>query len=212
MWRVEIRLAGAGGQGLGLAAVVLAQSALAGGYEAALTQAYGPEARGGASHADVVIADGPIANPRVEHPTILLVLNQKAWHRFADCISRPVLPEGEQKVRRAGSDSSMSGTDRCGASREGPLVVIDGQRVHPDRAISGVIALPFEQIARDELREKIAANMIAVGALGRLIARIPLVVLERTAEARSPEGFGRVNREAVSRGWALMAGILPASG
>ncbi len=39
MQRVEIRLAGAGGQGLGLAAVVLAESALASGYEASMMQA-----------------------------------------------------------------------------------------------------------------------------------------------------------------------------
>lgn len=180
MWRVEIRLAGAGGQGLGLAAVVLAESALASGYEASMMQAYGPEARGGASCADVVIADCPIAHPRFEHPSILLVLNQKAWNRFARL-------------------SNCKDT----------ITVIDAQLVHPGYAIPGLIALPFEQIARDELREKIAANMVAVGALGQLIQRIPLPVLERSVELRTPEGLRRTNREAVNRGWHLLTASPP---
>ncbi len=180
MWRIEIRLAGAGGQGLGLAAVILAESALANGYEASMMQSYGPEARGGASCADVVIADSPIAHPRFEHPSILLVLNQKAWSRFA---------------RQS--------------TRESTVTVIDAHVVHPGYAVPGLIALPFEQIARDELHEKIAANMVAVGALGRLIRHIPLAVLEQSVELRSPERLRRTNREAVNRGWYLVTTSLP---
>lgn len=180
MWRVDIRLAGAGGQGIGLAAVILAESALASGYEASMTQAYGPEARGGASFADVVIADSSIAHPRFEQPTMLLVLNQKAWNRFARL-----------------------------SSREDTITLIDAQLVHPDRVIPALLALPFEQIARDELREKIAANMVAVGALGHLIQHIPLANLERTVEARSPAALRRTNREAVQRGWHLVTTSLP---
>lgn len=178
MWRVEIRLAGAGGQGLGLAAVVLAESALLSGFEAAMTQAYGPEARGGASSADVVIADNPIAHPRFEQPALLLVLNQKAWSRFARQIS------------------------------ENTLAVIDAQLVHPAEVVPRLIALPFEQIARDELREKIAANMIAVGVIAHLTSHISLEMLERAVESRSPERARRTNREAVRRGWQLAAAAL----
>jgi len=180
MWRIEIRLAGAGGQGVGLAAVILAESALASGYEACMMQAYGPEARGGASCADVVIADSTIAHPRFEHPTMLLVLNQRAWNRFARL-----------------------------STREDTITVIDVQRVHPGYAVPGLIALPFEQIARDELREKIAANMVAVGTLGHLIRHIPLAVLERTVELRSPEALRRTNCEAVKRGWHLVTTSSP---
>ena len=180
MWHIEIRLAGAGGQGLGLAAVILAESALASGYEACMMQAYGPEARGGASCADVVIADSPIAHPRFEYPSILLVLNQKAWNRFARL-----------------------------SIREDTITVIDAQLVHPGYTVPSLIALPCEQIAREELREKIAANMVAVGALGQLIQHIPLAVLERTVDLRSPEALRRTNREAVIRGWHFITTLLP---
>ena len=67
-WRLDVRCAGSGGQGLALAAVVLAESGLAAGCQVALTQEYGPEARGGASRADVAISDEVIANPQCGVP------------------------------------------------------------------------------------------------------------------------------------------------
>ena len=59
----EIRIASTGGQGVILASIVLAEAA--GVYEGrrvVQTQSYGPEARGGASRADVIIADEPTAH------------------------------------------------------------------------------------------------------------------------------------------------------
>jgi 2-oxoglutarate ferredoxin oxidoreductase subunit gamma len=51
--RIEVRLAGSGGQGLILAGLVLAEAAgVFDGREVAMVQSYGPEARGGASKAD----------------------------------------------------------------------------------------------------------------------------------------------------------------
>jgi len=44
--RFEIRLAGAGGQGLILAGIILAGAAIYDGKNATQTQSYGPEARG----------------------------------------------------------------------------------------------------------------------------------------------------------------------
>ncbi len=60
----EIRFAGYGGQGVILAAVILAEAAgLYENKEVAQTQSYGPEARGGAARADVVISDNAITYP-----------------------------------------------------------------------------------------------------------------------------------------------------
>jgi 2-oxoglutarate ferredoxin oxidoreductase subunit gamma len=81
--RKDIRLSGFGGQGLGLAGLILGSAAsLYGGLEAAMTQSYGPEARGGASSADVVIADRPIDYPFIQRADILVALSQEAYTRF----------------------------------------------------------------------------------------------------------------------------------
>jgi 2-oxoglutarate ferredoxin oxidoreductase subunit gamma len=82
--RYEIRLAGSGGQGLILAGIILAEAA--GVYDGKFvcqTQSYGPEARGGASKAEVVISDGAIDYPKAIRPDVLLALNQKSLEAFS---------------------------------------------------------------------------------------------------------------------------------
>ncbi len=64
--RQEVRLAGFGGQGIILAGHILGKAAaLYDGKEAVLTQSYGPEARGGACAAEILISDDPIDYPMV---------------------------------------------------------------------------------------------------------------------------------------------------
>jgi 2-oxoglutarate ferredoxin oxidoreductase subunit gamma len=82
--RYEIRLAGSGGQGLILAGIILAEAA--GVYDGKFvcqTQSYGPEARGGASKAEVVISDAEIDYPKAIRPDVLLALNQKSLEAFS---------------------------------------------------------------------------------------------------------------------------------
>jgi 2-oxoglutarate ferredoxin oxidoreductase subunit gamma len=82
--RFEIRLAGSGGQGLILAGIILAEAA--GVYDGKFvcqTQSYGPEARGGASKAEVVISDAAIDYPKAIQPDVLLALNQKSLEAFS---------------------------------------------------------------------------------------------------------------------------------
>ena len=83
MERYEIRLSGSGGQGLIVAGIILAESA--GVYDGKFvcqTQSYGPEARGGASKAEVVISDEPIDYPKAIKPDLLLAMNQKACDAY----------------------------------------------------------------------------------------------------------------------------------
>jgi 2-oxoglutarate ferredoxin oxidoreductase subunit gamma len=48
------------------------------------TQSYGPEARGGASRADVRISDSRIRYPKVDYPDILAVMSEKAYVKYID--------------------------------------------------------------------------------------------------------------------------------
>jgi len=79
----QIRFGGVGGQGIVLAGRLLGKAAaLFDGKEAVCTQTYGPEARGGASRADVIIADSPVDYPFVTNADVLAVLFQEAYTRF----------------------------------------------------------------------------------------------------------------------------------
>src|SRR4030067_523155 len=81
--RKEIRIAGFGGQGVALAGMVLGKAlTIYEDMEAVMTQAYGPEARGGASSANVVLSDQPIAYPFVQAADVLVALSQEAYSNF----------------------------------------------------------------------------------------------------------------------------------
>ncbi len=76
--RYDIRIAGAGGQGVILAGLILAEAGVFEGHHVAHTQNYGPETRGGTSNSDVVFSDEEIDYPRTLELDILLALNQRA--------------------------------------------------------------------------------------------------------------------------------------
>jgi 2-oxoglutarate ferredoxin oxidoreductase subunit gamma len=79
----EIRISGFGGQGVGLAGHIIGKAlAIYDGKEAVMTQSYGPEARGGASSANIVADEQPIDYPFVQHPDILIALSQEAYTKF----------------------------------------------------------------------------------------------------------------------------------
>ena len=81
--RYEVRLAGEGGQGMILAGVILAEAAAVhGDLNAVQTQSYGPEARGGASRSEVIIAQGEIDYPKVMAADLLLCMSQEACDKF----------------------------------------------------------------------------------------------------------------------------------
>lgn len=81
--RYEVRLAGEGGQGMILAGVILAEAAAVhDGLNAVQTQSYGPEARGGASRSEVILARGEIDYPKVMAADLLLCMSQEACDKF----------------------------------------------------------------------------------------------------------------------------------
>jgi len=81
--RYEIRLAGSGGQGIITAARILAEAISAGGEKyVCQTQSYGPEARGGASKAEIVVSYEPIDYPKAMGPDLLLAMNQTSCDSY----------------------------------------------------------------------------------------------------------------------------------
>lgn len=80
--RYDIRFSGSGGQGIITAGILLAQAAaIKGGKNAVQSQSYGPEARGGASKAEVIISDDEINYPKIVNPDIVISLTQEAYNK-----------------------------------------------------------------------------------------------------------------------------------
>jgi 2-oxoglutarate ferredoxin oxidoreductase subunit gamma len=81
--RTEIRLAGSGGQGLITAGIILAEAAILDNKNVVQSQSYGPEARGGASRAEIIISQGPIFFPKATWVDIFLAMSQKACDQYS---------------------------------------------------------------------------------------------------------------------------------
>jgi 2-oxoglutarate ferredoxin oxidoreductase subunit gamma len=180
--RVEIRLAGSGGQGIILAGLILAEAAgLGEGRQVAMSQAYGPEARGGSSRAEVILSDRPIDYPLCLSPDVLIALSQEA----ADVYGSDLAPSGLMLVDR-------------------DLVETGGR--------DGVRALPFTAVARDRVGRATAANIVALGALAELTGLVGRRALEAALLRRAPAGSQELNRRALGQGVRLARELLRKSG
>ena len=81
----EIIITGFGGQGIVLAGRILGQAASLGdNKQSTLVQSYGPEARGGACSAEVIISDSTIHYPNVRQPDILVCMSKSGLDKFID--------------------------------------------------------------------------------------------------------------------------------
>ncbi len=77
--RIEVRIAGIGGQGVKLAGTVLSEAAALGeGLWATQFGDYGSATRGGPSRVDVVMGSRPISYPAADNSDILIVLSREA--------------------------------------------------------------------------------------------------------------------------------------
>lgn len=100
--RYEIRLSGEGGQGIILAALILAEAVgISATDYVAQSQNYGPEARGGSCKAEIVISNEKIDYPKAIRPDILLAMNQISCNTYyRDLKPNGILIVDSSKVER----------------------------------------------------------------------------------------------------------------
>ena len=81
---------------------------------------------------------------------------------------------------------------------DGILVIDKGLVEHSPT--SRVVAIPFTRIAREEIGREMAANMVALGAVGLLSGQVDLALLEKALLSRIPAGTKEMNSAAFQRG------------
>jgi len=174
--RQEILLTGAGGQGLILASIILAQAAVNDNKNVVQTQSYGPEARGGASMAGVIIDIDTIEYPKVVNPTVLLSMNQASFNKY--------LP----KIKRVGE---------C-------VVIVDSTLVSgPFREEYKIRGYPITRTAREEVGKEVVANMLALGVLNAATGLVERKIFRDSIFELAPKGSGELNQKAFDLGYRL---------
>jgi 2-oxoglutarate ferredoxin oxidoreductase subunit gamma len=187
MHTTEIKIGGLGGQGVILAGMIIGRGAsIYDGLHATLTQSFGPEARGSACSAQIVVSDEPVEYPYVTQPNILTVLSQEAYNRFAPDLA---------------PDATLL--------YESELVV--PANVRPDVTYRGI---PATRIA-EELQRRVVLNSVMVGFFAACTDLVSADSLRSSVEDSVPEGTQPLNLAAFDRGYAygqdLLAGKITQS-
>jgi 2-oxoglutarate ferredoxin oxidoreductase subunit gamma len=173
MHLTEIRIAGFGGQGVILSAMVIGKAAsIMQGEYATMTQSFGPEARGGACSAQVILSGEPVLYPYVTNPDVLVVMSQEAYAKFS-----PELKPGgvlliEQDLVKIGS-------------------VPAGTRV---------FGIPATRVA-EELGKRMVLNIVMVGFFGAITKLLNREALRKAVEESVPTAFRELNLQAFDRGF-----------
>jgi len=156
--RYEVRVGGYGGQGvitmgqlLGMAASTRMRLVVA------MTQSYGPEARGGSCRADVIISDYPIDYPKITDLDCLIAMNKESFMLYVD------------DVKKGGS------------------VIFDNSLYKLEDREAGVthFAVPATRIAR-ELGNPQVANVVMLGAIAKVTNTVSVDALGEVVRDRFP--------------------------
>lgn len=171
--RYELRFSGSGGQGMILAGIIMAEAAsIFGGKEAAQSQSYGPESRGGASKSEVIIGDEEIDYPKATNIDAMLAMTQEACTKYHKDV------------------------------KEDGILLIDSDEVQtiPDGDFK-LYSFPIIRTAREELGKIIVANIISLGMITELTGIVTRDQIEKAVLSRVPPAFLELNKKALQLGF-----------
>ena len=173
MATTEIKIGGLGGQGVILAGMILGRAAaLHDNKHATMTQAFGPEARGSACSAQLIVADEPVLYTYVARPSVLVAMSQDAYAKFGPELS------------------------------EGGLLLIEEELVKigtpPNKA--RVYGIPATRLA-EELGRKLVLNIVMVGFFTSVAKAIGADAVRQAVRESVPPGTEKLNLAAFDKGF-----------
>ncbi len=174
MSAVELQIAGFGGQGVILAGMTIGRAlTLYDGYHVSLTQSFGPEARGSACSAQLIVSRQPVLYPYLTQPHILVAMSQEAYRKFTPHL------------------------------RPGGLLLIEEDLVRPDALDPAVRLhrVPATRLA-EELGRKLVLNMVMVGFFTAITGLLRPESARRAVAESVPRGTESLNQAAFDKGYA----------
>ncbi|MFQ5864843.1 MAG: 2-oxoacid:acceptor oxidoreductase family protein [bacterium] len=171
--RTEIRFSGFGGQGIILSGILAGKAAsLFDNKHATMTQSFGPEARGSACSAQLVVSDEKIHYPYIAKPNILVSMSKDACDKF--------LPE---------------------LTEDGTLLV-DEDLVNIMSVGSNIkkFSVPATRFA-EELGNKMVANLVMLGFFSAVTQVISPEALKKAIPGTVPERYLELNLKAFDKGY-----------
>jgi 2-oxoglutarate ferredoxin oxidoreductase subunit gamma len=173
MPRTEIKIGGFGGQGVILSGYIIGRAAaIFDKKNATMIQAFGPEARGSACSAQVVVSEEPIAYPYITAPQVMVVMSQEAYTKFA-----PELAEGGILI----TEEELVKTINL-------------------RKDLKLFSIPATRIA-EELGRKMVLNIVMMGFFAAVTKIVAPEAMRDAVKASVPKGTEKLNLDAFDRGY-----------
>ncbi len=170
---LHCKFAGFGGQGILTLGLFLSQIGMRAGHQVSWFPAYGPEMRGGTANCSVNISKTRIGSPLVDHPNVLVVMNQPSLDAFEKSV-----PDGGTIIV--------------------DTTIVEGR---PDAKRLNAILLPASKMA-DEVGTPKVANVVVLGALVAATDAFPPEFCESTLRAViKKQSLVDMNMEAFRRGY-----------
>ncbi|MHC4944616.1 MAG: 2-oxoacid:acceptor oxidoreductase family protein [Planctomycetota bacterium] len=171
--RSEVKIGGFGGQGVILSGIIIGKAAsLYDNKHATLIQAFGPEARGSACSAQVVLADEYIGYPYITRPHYEVIMSQEAYTKF--------VPE----------------------LADDGVLMYEKDLVKLENLPPGIkaVGIPATRIA-EELGHRIILNIVMVGFFCAVSGLISEEAARQAIQASVPPGTESLNLSAFKRGY-----------
>lgn len=177
--RYELRFSGSGGQGMILAGIIMAEAAsIYGDKNAVQSQSYGPESRGGASRAEVVISDEPIDYPKATSIDCMLAMTQVACTTY-----------------------------HIDIKKDGILLIDSDEVTDIPEGDFRLVKFPIINTAREVLGKVIVANIISLGLMTELTGIVTRKAIEDAVLSRVPKPFLELNKKALQLGFDKAKGL-----
>jgi len=170
---MDIQFSGFGGQGIIKSGTLIGKAAsIFDDKYATLTQSFGPEARGGACSAQVVIDVKPVLYPYITTPEILVAMSQEAYEKF----SVDLLPGG--------------------------ILLTDTDLVKPEKIRQDVkmYSIPSTRIA-EKMGNRIFANVVMIGFFTAITKIVTYEAMKKALPGSVPERFIKINIKAFKKGY-----------
>ncbi|NUN09485.1 MAG: 2-oxoacid:acceptor oxidoreductase family protein [Ignavibacteriaceae bacterium] len=173
MTRTEIKIGGFGGQGVILSGYIIGRAAsIFDNKYSTMIQAFGPEARGSACSAQVIVSGEEIAYPYITAPEIMVLMSQEAYTKFS-----PELASGGVLIT------------------ESELVVANNLRKDIKH-----YSIPATRIA-EELGKRMVLNIVMMGFMTGITEFCTMKAVEQAVKVSVPKGTEELNLKAFKAGY-----------
>ncbi len=173
MSTTEIRFSGFGGQGIIRCALITGEAlALHDDKFATMTQSFGPEARGSACAAQLVVSDDRVLYPYITSPSVLMALSQEAYEKYyVELCDKGILIVDEDLVKLRGE--------------------------HPNLVVWRVPATRFAE----GLGNRLFTNLVALGFFTAVTGVVTADAMKKAIPGWVPSRFLKINIKAFEKGY-----------